>query len=78
MLVPMQGLIDVEAERARLDKQRGKVEAELAKTQAKLGNKKFVNNAPADVVTQERDRAAGSEKQLKHLAEQLEKLNKLA
>jgi len=78
MLVPMQGLIDVEAERARLDKQRGKVEAELAKTQAKLGNQKFVNNAPADVVTQERDRATGFEKQLKQLAEQLEKLNKLA
>ena len=78
LLVPMKGLIDVEAERARLDKQRGKVVAELAKTQAKLGNEKFVNNAPAAVVTQERDRAAGFEKQLTQLAEQLEKLNKLA
>jgi valyl-tRNA synthetase len=78
MLVPMQGLIDVEAERTRLDKQRGRVEAELAKTQAKLGNDKFVNNAPAEVVTQERDRAAGFEKQLTQLAEQLEKLNTLA
>jgi valyl-tRNA synthetase len=77
LLVPMKGLIDVEAERARLDKQRGKVVAELAKTQAKLGNEKFVNNAPAEVVTQERDRAAGFEKQLTQLAEQLEKLNKL-
>ena len=78
LLVPMKGLIDVEAERARLDKQRGKVVAELAKTQAKLGNEKFVNNAPTAVVTQERERAAGFEKQLTQLAEQLEKLNKLA
>jgi valyl-tRNA synthetase len=78
LLVPMKGLIDVEAERVRLDKQRGKVIAELAKTQAKLGNEKFVNNAPAAVVTQERERATGFEKQLTQLAEQLEKLNKLA
>ncbi len=77
LLVPMKGLIDIGAERARLDKQRGKVEADLAKTQAKLGNEKFVNNAPAAVVTQERGRSAGFEKQLAQLAEQLEKLNKL-
>jgi valyl-tRNA synthetase len=78
LLVPMKGLIDVDAERARLDKQRGKIESDLAKTRTKLGNEKFVNNAPADVVTQEHGRAADFEKQLAQLAEQLEKLNKLA
>jgi len=78
LLVPMQGLIDVDAERARLDKQREKVEADLAKTRTKLGNENFVNNAPAAVVEQERERATGFEKQLTQLAEQLEKLNKLS
>ena len=77
LLVPMRGLIDVDAERERLDKQRGKVEADLAKTQAKLGNDRFVNNAPADVVTQERQRAVEFEKQLAQLAEQREKLSNL-
>ena len=77
LLVPMKGLIDVDAERARLDKQRGKVEADLAKTQAKLANDKFVNNAPAAVVAQERERATDFAKQLAQLAEQLEKLNNL-
>ena len=78
LLVPMKGLIDVAAERARLDKQRGKLEADLARTRGKLGNDKFVNNAPAAVVSQERERAAEFEKQLAQLATQVEKLNKLA
>ncbi len=78
LLVPMQGLIDVEAERARLDKQREKIEADLSKTQAKLGNENFVNNAPAAVVEQERERATGFGRQLTQLAEQLEKLNELS
>ena len=77
LLVPMKGLIDVDAERARLDKQRGKVEADLAKTQTKLGNMSFTSKAPTVVVNQERERAADFEKQLAQLAEQLEKLHKL-
>jgi len=77
MLVPMKGVIDVDAERARLDKQKQKAQADLAKTQAKLGNDKFVNNAPADVVTQERQRAVDFEKTIAQLDEQLEKLAEL-
>ena len=45
LLVPMKGLIDVDAERARLDKQMEKVQAELSKATGKLGNENFVNNA---------------------------------
>jgi len=77
MLVPMKGVIDFDAERARLEKQKQKAEADLAKTQAKLGNDKFVNNAPADVVTQERQRAVDFEKTIAQLDEQLEKLAEL-
>ena len=58
ILVPMAGLIDVDAELARLDKRRGKLEQELAKAGAKLGNDNFVRNAPAEVVAQERERVA--------------------
>ena len=39
ILVPMAGLIDVDAELARLGKRRGKVEQELARANAKLGNR---------------------------------------
>jgi len=78
LLVPMKGLIDVEAERSRLDKQMDKVRAELAKATGKLANEKFVNNAPPAVVTQERERVADFEKMIAQLTEQLQKLDELA
>jgi valyl-tRNA synthetase len=77
LLVPMKGMIDVDAEKSRLGRQVGRVEADLARTVGKLGNEKFVNNAPADVVTQERERARDFERQLTQLNEQLERLNSL-
>ena len=78
LLVPMKGIIDVDAERARLDKQKQKVAADLARTKAKLGNEKFVNNAPPAVVTQEREREAEFGKVLAQLDEQIEKLAELS
>jgi len=77
LLVPMKGVIDVDAERARLEKQQDKLNTDLARTRGKLDNENFVNNAPADVVTQERQRAAEFEKTLAQLSEQLEKLAEL-
>jgi valyl-tRNA synthetase len=78
LLVPMKGVIDVEAERARLEKQKQKIEGDLARTRAKLGNENFVNNAPPAVVTQERDRETEFGRTLAHLEEQLQKLTELA
>jgi valyl-tRNA synthetase len=78
LLVPMKGVIDVDAERARLEKQLDKVNVDLARTNGKLGNEKFVNNAPADVVTKEKQRAADFEKTISQLNEQLEKLADLS
>ena len=78
LLVPMKGLIDVEAERARLGKQMDRVRAELGKANGKLGNENFVNNAPPAVVSQERDRVAEFEKTLTQLEEQVQKLDEFA
>ncbi len=78
LLVPMKGLIDVDAERARLEKQVARVRADLAKAKAKLGNEKFVNNAPPAVVAQERERKTDFERQLDALSEQLGKLDLLS
>ena len=55
LFVPLEGLVDLDAERARLDKELAKVSAEKDKSEAKLA--KFGGNVPAAVVEQERQRA---------------------
>ena len=77
ILVPMAGLIDVAAELARLEKRRGKLEQELAKAGAKLGNDNFVRNAPAEVVAQEQERVLEFKRELAQLAEQHERVASL-
>jgi len=74
LLVPMSGLIDVAAETTRLGKQRDKLSADLGKARGKLANENFVNNAPATVVTQEKERVVGFEQQIARLDEQLARL----
>jgi len=75
LLVPMAGLIDIAAEKERLDKLRNKAMKDLSNSENKLKNEKFVNNAPAAVVTQERVRVAEFEQQIEQLNEQLQRLN---
>ncbi len=77
LLVPMKGIIDVDAEHARLTKLRDKGQADLARSQGKLGNENFVHNAPPDVVQKERERVAELERTIAQLDEQLGKLSDL-
>ncbi|MBW6514765.1 MAG: valine--tRNA ligase [Candidatus Syntrophosphaera sp.] len=56
IFLPLKGLIDLEAEQARLGKQIAKLERELAGIQAKLNNQNFLSNAKAEVVENERQR----------------------
>ncbi|KZY62163.1 valine--tRNA ligase [Oleiphilus sp. HI0071] len=74
VLVPMAGLINVEAELARLNKEVGKAEGEIKRLKGKLGNEKFVSNAPADVVEKEQAKLASAEQSLSLLAEQMDKI----
>ena len=67
--------IDIEAERERLTKEITRLEAEMAKAQTKLSNPSFVERAPANVVTQEKDRLTAFHTKLDNLNEQLQKLN---
>jgi len=54
--IPLEGLVDLEVERQRLEKKRAELEKGLAAVNAKLGNQDFVARAPADVVTSETER----------------------
>ncbi|CAM5246095.1 valine--tRNA ligase [Rhodanobacter lindaniclasticus] len=74
VLIPLAGLIDLGAEKARLAKEIARIEGEIRKCEGKLGNASFVANAPADVVAQERQRIAEWSTQLTALREQVGKL----
>jgi valyl-tRNA synthetase len=58
LLIPLEGLIDLGAETARLDKEIKRIAVEITKCEGKLGSETFVQNAPAAVVDQERARLA--------------------
>ena len=77
ILVPMAGLIVMDAERARLAKEIARVEAEIGKCRAKLGKPDFVDNAPAAVVEKERQRLKDFDTTLQGLQGQLKRLASL-
>ncbi len=74
VLIPLAGLIDLGAEKARLAKEITRIEVEIRKCEGKLGNASFVANAPAEVVAQERQRIAAWNTSLGALREQAQKL----
>ena len=74
LLIPMAGLIDKEAEQARLDKDLLKKRSEQERIQKKLNNPAFVEKAPSEVVEKEKAKAREFESAIKQLEEQLEKI----
>ncbi|BCH62940.1 valine--tRNA ligase [Agrobacterium vitis] len=73
--LPLGSLIDLGAERARLEKSIGKVDQDIEKGRKKLGNEKFVANADPEVVAAERQRLAELEEQRGVLAVALQRVN---
>jgi len=74
VLIPLEGLIDLGAERTRLNKEIARIEGEIKKCEGKLGNANFVDHAPAAVVEQERNRLADWNTQATALREQASRL----
>ena len=72
LFVPLEGLVDLDAERVRLDKEIAKVAAEKDKSEAKLG--KFGDNVPPAVVEQERARLQDWSAKLEALSAQRARL----
>jgi len=72
--LPLAGLIDLAAERARVQKELEAAEADVARRRAKLDNQGFVGKAPAAVVQRERDSLAAAEAALAKLQARLAEL----
>jgi valyl-tRNA synthetase len=77
ILIPMAGLIDKEAEVARLNKEILKLEKDLPRIEGKLNNPKFVDKAPAAVIDKEKEKLASIQSSLINFNEQLVKIKAL-
>jgi valyl-tRNA synthetase len=72
--LPLKGVIDLAAERARLAKEMAKCDADIARVDAKLGNPNFVARAPEEVVEEEKEKREEAQLRKAKLAEALQRL----
>jgi valyl-tRNA synthetase len=74
VVLPLAGLIDLDAERDKLTKQLHEAEAEVNRVSQKLANGQFRAKAPADVIGREEERLAAAQSRVDGLRARLEEL----
>ena len=72
--LPLAGIVDLSAETERLEKEIGKLDGEIKRLEGKLGNEKFVANAPEAVVAEEREKLSGYQEQREKTVAALERI----
>ncbi|PZR84399.1 MAG: valine--tRNA ligase, partial [Stutzerimonas stutzeri] len=72
--LPLAGIIDLDAERGRLDKELAKLDQDIAAVERKLGNPDFMARAPEEIVEENRERKAAAEARKLKIKEALERL----
>jgi valyl-tRNA synthetase len=76
--LPLKGVIDLSAEKARLDKELAKADADIKRVDAKLANEKFVANAPEEVVEEEKEKREAASARKAKILEAMERLKNAA
>jgi valyl-tRNA synthetase len=76
--LPLKGVVDFSAEKARLEKELTKAEADIKRVDAKLGNEKFVANAPEEIVEEEKEKRDAAVARQAKILEALERLKNAA
>lgn len=71
ILIPLEGLIDKEAEIARLNKEMSKLDKVIKQSSGKLANENYVAKAPAEVVAKEREKLGEMQQAYQQLEQQL-------
>ncbi|MBI4188605.1 MAG: valine--tRNA ligase, partial [Chloroflexi bacterium] len=74
VVIPMSSMVDLAAEKQRLEKELAGNQAEAVRLEARLGDNVFLSRAPAAVVTKERDKLALIKDKLARLKQQLDRL----
>ena len=72
--LPLAGMVDLDAERARLKKELLNIEAQIARTRGRLANENFTGKAPAHVVEREREKLSSLQEHAAKLRERLESM----
>jgi valyl-tRNA synthetase len=72
--LPLKGVIDLAAERTRLDKEIAKADADIKRVDAKLSNEKFVANAPEEIVEEEKEKREAAVARRAKIVEALQRL----
>jgi valyl-tRNA synthetase len=73
--LPLEGIIDISAEKTRLQKEIAKLDGEVKKIDAKLGNADFVARAPEEVVEENRERRADAVSRIDKMSAALKRLS---
>jgi valyl-tRNA synthetase len=74
LFLPLEGHVDVAAEKIRLKKEQEKIEGEIAKAEQKLGNPNFVQKVPPPVLAEHQQRLVDFKSKLEHVLEALKAL----
>ena len=75
--LPLAGVVDLKAEKARLDREIAKEKLEIAKVEAKLGNDDFVARAPEEIIAEHQDRLETFQARLVKLNNARERLERI-
>jgi valyl-tRNA synthetase len=75
--LPLAGVVDLKAEKARLDREIAKERLEIAKVEAKLGNDDFVARAPEEIIAEHQDRLETFQARLVRLNGARERLERI-
>ncbi len=78
VFLPVEGLIDIDKETQRINKELGKVAKDLDQTERKLSNSKFLDRAPEDIIEKEKEKLEEFSTQKKKLEEVLLKLKEIS
>jgi len=74
LFIPLEGLINIESEKKRLEKELSNLKTQLEKVSKKLANADFLKNAPEDVIEREKGKKADFEEKIEKLNKNLEQL----
>jgi len=75
--LPLKGVIDLAAEKTRLDKEIAKADADIKRVDAKLGNEKFVANAPEEIVEEEKEKREAAVARREKIVEAMKRLQEV-